>query len=317
VKFLTARLFRITERIFMPELAEVDYFRRRWDPGMGKVVEHLELHAGARVFRGCETAGWHPLLQGAAMEVSLAHGKQMLFGFSGGGWLGVHLGMTGELRVESAGYEPGRHDHLVLRQAGGVLVFADSRMFGCLRLDVAVGQPPEWWRQLPPAVTSGGFSIDWVDGHLRRRHRSPIKAVLLDQAVFPGVGNWMADEILWRMGLHPLTPAGNLAGAPSRALRHHVRWVARRAMTTIGTDWSEPPASWLYRYRWAAGHRCPRPQCATALVREEAAGRTSCWCPSCQPPPDGLTLTREARPVGTGHRRENPLATPSARPPLS
>jgi formamidopyrimidine-DNA glycosylase len=119
------------------------------------------------------------------------------------------------------------------------------------------------------------------------------------------------------MGLHPLTPAGNLAGAPSRALRHHVRWVARRAMTTIGTDWSEPPASWLYRYRWAAGHRCPRPQCATALVREEAAGRTSCWCPSCQPPPDGLTLTREARPVGTGHRRENPLATPSARPPLS
>ena len=126
----------------MPELAEVDYFRRRWDPGMGKVVETLELHAGARVFRGCETAGWHSLLQGAVMEVSLANGKQMLFGFSGGGWLGVHLGMTGELRVESAGYEPGRHDHLVLRQTGGVLVFADSRMFGCLRLDVAVGGPP-------------------------------------------------------------------------------------------------------------------------------------------------------------------------------
>jgi len=289
----------------MPELAEVDYFRRRWAAGAGGRVLRVEVHPGARVFRGCDVALLVERLMGAVMTDSLGHGKQMLFGFSSGGWLGVHLGMTGELRIEGPGWAGARHDHLVLHQAERSLVFADARMFGRLRFDFSAGGEPGWWRDLPPGLLTSGFTADWLAGHLARRARSPLKAVLLDQAVFPGVGNWMADEILWRLGLHPLTPAGELGAGLSSALREQARWLARRALATIGQDWGDPPAGWLYRHRWASGGRCPRPGCATPLVREQAAGRTSCWCPRCQP---AVAAFRAGKPVGTGHRREKPLA---------
>jgi len=292
----------------MPELAEVDYFRRRWDAGVGAGVVAVHLHSAARVFRGCDVAALAPRLRGAVLEKSLAHGKQMLFGLSGGAWLGVHLGMTGELRVEAAGHRAARHDHLVLHQAGRALVFADSRMFGRVRFDLSPEGPPAWWRDLPPGILTPGFSEGWVAGHLGRRARAPLKAVLLDQSIFPGVGNWMADEILWRLGLHPLTPAGALDAEAQSAVRQHTRWVARRALATIGVDWRDPPAAWLYRHRWASGNRCPRPPCRTFLVREEAAGRTTCWCPACQPPLPGTTRSSAAKPVRTGHRREKPRA---------
>lgn len=290
----------------MPELAEVEFFRRQWDPGLGGRVVGLELHSTARIFRGCDVPELRRALTGSVFRESRVHGKNLLFGFSGDIWLGVHLGMTGELRVDPGPGAGGRHDHLVLRQAGRSLVFADSRMFGRVRFEHSMGEPPLWWRELPPAVLDPRFSSRWLDGHLRRRDRAPIKALLLDQAIFPGIGNWMADEILWRLRWHPLIPAGLLGPDAAHVLRHHVRWVSRRALTTIGRDWSDPPATWLYRHRWAAGTRCPRPHCQTLLVRATAAGRTTCWCPGCQPAPPEHHGRSGGRTVAGGHRRQSP-----------
>jgi hypothetical protein len=56
--------------------------------------------------------------------------------------------------------------------------------------------------------------------------------------------------------------------------------VARGAMRTIGRDWSDPPAGWLFRHRWRDGGSCPR--CGAGLVRETLRGRTACHCPGCQ-----------------------------------
>ena len=291
----------------MPELAEVEFFRRQWEPGLGHPIAAVEVHPDARVFRGSDVQALVRALEGAVLSEARAHGKHLLFRFSGDAWLGVHLGMTGELRVDPATATAGRHDHLVLRQAGRSLVFADSRMFGRVRFDHSPGRPPAWWRDLPPGVLTRQFTDRWVASHLARRARSPIKAVLLDQSGFPGIGNWMADEILWRLGWHPLTAAGALGPDDARALHRHLQWVARRALATIGQDWRDPPAGWLYRHRWAAGNRCPRPRCRSPLCREEAAGRTTCWCPSCQPDLRSDPPGPRGRTVGTGHRREQPL----------
>lgn len=291
----------------MPELAEVDFFRRRWDAGLGGVIHRVDLHPQARVFRGTDARLLERTLTGATLRESFAHGKQMLFAASGGGWLGVHLAMTGDLRVEPEDYAAQRHDHFVLRQPSRALVFTDPRMFGRIRFDVSADGPPEWWRRLPPALLSDAFTAAHVAAFLQRRARSPLKAVLLDQAGFPGVGNWMADEILWQLGWHPLTRTGALSAVQARALRSQARQVARGALRTIGVDWTDPPAdTWLIRHRWAAGQHCPR--CGTELRREEAAGRTTCWCPACQPADPAFMTTASPRPVGTGHRREKPLA---------
>jgi len=292
----------------MPELAEVEFFRRQWDPGIGRTVEVVDVHPEARVFRGCAVDRLVAEVSGAVLTRSHAHGKHLLFEFAGESWIGVHLGMTGELKVVNGWPAASRHDHLVLRQPGQSLVFADSRMFGRIRFERSPGQPPAWWRSLPPAILSPEFTPAWLTERWRRRARAPLKAMLLDQEIFPGLGNWMADEILWRLRLHPRLPAGDLMAMKSlNRLHKEVQWLARRSLATIGVDWRDPPASWLYRHRWAAGTRCPRPLSRAPLRRELAAGRTTCWCPACQPGPPG-DEGGGGRAVRTGRRRESPTS---------
>ncbi|MGI8605120.1 MAG: Fpg/Nei family DNA glycosylase [Verrucomicrobiales bacterium] len=264
----------------MPELAEVEFYRRCWVAGLGERVTAVELHVSARVFRRCDTVALTRSLPGAIFRQAHSHGKQMLFQFSQAAWLGIHLGMSGKLSVQPAAYAAIRHDHLVLRQRKRALVFTDARMFGRVRFDNSRDRPPAWWDALPPAILGRNFTVSHLSRGLLRRHRSPVKAALLDQAVFPGIGNWMADEILWRVQLHPLTQCETLDPLTLRKLWRITRWVSRQAISLIGSDWSELPDSWLFRHRWSKNQPCPR--CGTLLRREAAATRTTCWCPTCQ-----------------------------------
>jgi formamidopyrimidine-DNA glycosylase len=271
----------------MPELAEVEFYRRRWAVGHGAKVIAVHLHEGKKVFRGTETALLRRHLTGATLLGSEAAAKQMLFRFSGQAWLGIHLGMSGELRVEPPAYRPARHDHLILAQRQRQLVFNDPRMFGRVLFHHGP-QPPEWWTRLAPAILSSAFTVEAVAAFLRRRARAPLKAVLLMQERFPGIGNWMADEILWRAALHPKRPAGSLSPAEVKVLHRECRRVCRLALRTIaGAGGRLPPdlnvhipKSWLFWHRWEDGGRCPRT--GKPLLREEIGGRTTCWSPARQ-----------------------------------
>lgn len=264
----------------MPELAEVAYYARQWEMAIGKKLKAVELHAKSRVFRGCDVAALEGNLPGTRLVRALTHGKQMLFEFNGGCWLGVHLGMTGALSTGQEPFEPGRHDHLVLHGPLRALVFNDPRQFGRILFHRG-GTPPAAWRSLPPQPMDEGFTMERVGEVLRRHSRQPLKMLLLDQRYFPGIGNWMADEVMWQMRLHPHTPAGSLDAKQVRTLHRTLRKVCEVALQTIGVDWSDPPRTWLFRHRWDKGHECPR--CGTPLVREDVRGRTACWCPRCQP----------------------------------
>ena len=98
----------------MPELAEVEFFRKQWDAGLDKRIAAVLLHPDKRVFRGTDAQKLQQVLPGSRLLASEAHGKQMLFRFSHGIWLGLHLGMTGKLRAAEASFKPSKHDHLVL-----------------------------------------------------------------------------------------------------------------------------------------------------------------------------------------------------------
>jgi formamidopyrimidine-DNA glycosylase len=264
----------------MPELAEVEYFRRRWDAGIGRKILSVELHAEKRLFRGNDLAALQLALPGAKLLSSEARGKQMLFRFSKGAWLGVHLGMTGELRKESANFERGKHDHLVLRQARQSLVFSDPRLFGRVLFHLGAKEP-EWWSRLPAPLTSADFTLERMQAFLHRRARSPLKGVLLQQEFFIGIGNWMADEILWRAKIHPRRAVGRLSVADARTVWKAIRFVCRGALRVVAKDYSDPPPSWLFRHRWEKGGRCPKD--GLELHRATIGGRTTAWCPECQP----------------------------------
>lgn len=277
----------------MPELAEAEFYRKRWHlAAAGDRVTALFARSGKRVFRGINLPDLRRGLVGASLEQSEARAKQILFRFSGGHWLGVHLGMSGELLALGPDHRPGPHDHLVITTSRHALLFRDPRMFGRIRHHQ--GQDaPGWWTEFAPAILSSGFTISRIAKFLGRRRRAPIKAVLLMQEQFPGIGNWMADEILWRAAIHPRRPAGSLTSAETRMLWRQTRLVCRQALRVIAGTGDHLPADlnvgippyWLFKHRWERGGRCPKT--GQRLAHATIGGRTTCWSPARQRLPSG------------------------------
>ncbi|MEN3369815.1 MAG: formamidopyrimidine-DNA glycosylase [Verrucomicrobiota bacterium] len=219
-------------------------------------------------------------LTGRRLLRSHAWGKQMLFEFSGGNWVGIHLGMTGKLRMEPPGSRPERHDHLVLQQVHRALVFRDARLFGRVRFHHGKSTPP-WWRSGGrPDIGSASFDRAFLNRFLDRHARAPIKSVLLLQSGFAGIGNWMADEILWRAKISPLTPAGALTAAQRARLFKETRFVASESLRIIGRAFADPPRNWLIHQKWKREGVCPRHR--FPLRKQMIGGRTTAWCPRCQ-----------------------------------
>jgi formamidopyrimidine-DNA glycosylase len=275
----------------MPELAEVEWFRKQWDTGRGDKIVDLNLHTGNRVFRGTSTEAVRKNLVGKTFLRSTARGKRMLFQFGGHNpemigarenirsWLGIHLGMTGRIRVEDANYRPDKHDHLVLYQRERALVFNDSRQFGRVRFHHG-GDEPNWWKSEVPEIISRRFDRQFVDRFLDRHRKAPIKAVLLMQNGFSGIGNWMADEILWRAKVLPSKRTRKLTGRERAAIFRAAKFVVKRSLETLGKDFSDPPKDWLIHQKWKRDGVCPRHH--TPLRHGIIGGRTTALCLRCQ-----------------------------------
>ena len=263
----------------MPELAEVEFFRRQWDCGLDKKIVAVQLHAQKRIFRGSDPRELARRLTGQRLLRSHARGKQMFFEFSGGNWVGLHLGMSGKMRTEPAGFRAEKHDHFVLRQARRALVFRDARLFGRVRFHHGKTEPA-WWRTGGPEIGSEQFDRNFLDAFLDRHARAPIKAVVLLQGGFSGIGNWMADEILWRSKIAPSIPAGRLSSAQRSRLFRETRFVASESLRIISHNFADPPRNWLIHQKWKRNGVCPRH--GSPLRKEMIGGRTTAWCPKCQ-----------------------------------
>jgi formamidopyrimidine-DNA glycosylase len=107
--------------------------------------------------------------------------------------------------------------------------------------------------------------------------RQAVKAALIDQSVIAGLGNLLADEILWRARIHPRRPVGDLKPADRARIHGQMRRVLRAA---IPVGRVPARARWLTGSRDTDDARCPR--CAAPLARDRIAGRSTAWCPRCQ-----------------------------------
>ena len=134
--------------------------------------------------------------------------------------------MSGRLAIAAADHEPHKHDHLLIRFPALTLIYNDYRQFGRAHLH----DSSDPWRELPPEVLDRRFSVALVRKLLAKRPRTTLKALILDQSSFPGIGNWMADEICWRMGCHPATPTAQLK---AESLRKETQFVTRGALRHV------------------------------------------------------------------------------------
>ncbi len=258
----------------MPELAEVAFFCRQWDPGKRRVIQTVQLHKKARCFRVVDPKRLARILKGNCLIGSRTHGKRMLFQFEKASWLGVHLGMTGSLCIRSGDQHLEKHDHLALKTDIGWLVFNDPRQFGKIELFESSGLP-KFWKELPLEVNSPKYNYEYFNLIIEKRKRGPLKSLLLLQELFPGVGNWMADEILWKARVRPDRTAASLIDAEKKSLFRAVKFVCNGALKYIAPDYSDPPKTWLFQHRWKAGGNCP--QTGEELNRSTIGGRTTCW----------------------------------------
>jgi formamidopyrimidine-DNA glycosylase len=247
----------------MPELPEAERARREIDRVLGREIVAVD-DRDTYVCRPHAPGELAAALVGQALVATHRRGK-FLWVESTGPVLGLHLGMAGRIDVDSPP-APASWDRFAIDFAGGGrLALHDKRRLGRALLE------PDFTHVGPDAAEVGRDAFRERVG----RGSAPLKARLLDQGVIAGIGNLLADDILWRAGLSPRRPAGELSVEQLDALRRAVRAAIRSAIQKGGAHTGDVIPE---RRRDGA---CPR--CGTPMARATIGGRTTYWCPACQP----------------------------------
>ncbi|MER7108059.1 Fpg/Nei family DNA glycosylase [Streptomyces sp. NPDC000229] len=259
----------------MPELPDVEGFRKVLEScAKGRVIHRVEVR-DAGVLHGVSARRLRDVLEGRRFTGAERHGKWLLARTDGGPTLVLHFGMTGRLVCGHPDEPAEAHDRVLFTVGGDrQLRYRDQRKLQGLWLadDPGVGRLLD--RQGPDAMTVGRAEFEAA----LSSHHGRVKTVLTDQSVLAGLGNLLADEILWRAGLRPTCRASDLTEAQRRRLYTHMRRTLRSAVTAGRVP---PRDSWLTGHRDDPDPACPR--CGGPLRRSRMAGRSTVWCPHCQP----------------------------------
>ena len=274
----------------MPELPEVETVRARLEPVLvGRTLERVDI-SDSRLTRPFDPRMVAAELEGERVGRVARRGKYLLLEFESGRVLLVHLRMTGSFHVAPPGSladDPHRRALITLGD-GSDVAYRDVRRFGTWLLLEPDQTAPYLETRVGEEPLQQGFSTRNVVPKLSRR-RAPVKAVLLDQRVFAGMGNIYADEALWRARIHPLRPANEVAPDELRRLVRGVRdalkvGIARQG-STISTyrqpDGAPGRMQHEFKVYGRAGEPCDR--CGTPIEKIRVAGRGTSYCPECQP----------------------------------
>jgi formamidopyrimidine-DNA glycosylase len=251
----------------MPELPEAERARQQIERVLGREIVAVD-DTDSYVCRPHAPGEIAAALEGRRLTRAHRRGKFLWVETDDDGpELGLHLGMAGRIVVDEA-LEPRLWDRFVLEFAGGGrLALHDRRRLGRAVLE------PDFSHVGPDA---GEVARD--EFHARvGTGTAPLKARLLDQGAISGVGNLLADEILWRARMSPRTRAGAMTEAELDTLHDEVRAAIEAAIRLGGAHTGD-----LIPHRERDG-ACPR--CGTPLSRATIGGRTTFWCPQCQPDP--------------------------------
>lgn len=273
----------------MPELPEVETVVRTLRPRLvGTTIAAVDLRR-TDIVRSGETDLPRRLRSRTVTDIT-RRGKKILITLDTGAAVCIHLGMTGRLTMDRRDAQLPPHTHMVwrLRDAAGKLLeeqlrFRDPRRFGgvwCLscRADAEENLGPE------PLLTRPRQLAEKL-----ARTKRAIKVALLDQRLIAGLGNIYVDEALHVAKIHPLTLTCDLKADQVAALTRAIKQVLRRAIRHRGStlrdyvdaDGNAGGFQRLHRVYDRAGEPCAR--CNAPIERIVLGGRSTHFCPNCQP----------------------------------
>ncbi|MGD0766474.1 MAG: bifunctional DNA-formamidopyrimidine glycosylase/DNA-(apurinic or apyrimidinic site) lyase [Dehalococcoidia bacterium] len=272
----------------MPELPEVETIRRDLLPLIcGRTITAVRVAPDAsRVIRDVAPVAFAGRLVGRRIDDLARRGKYLLFRLSGGLWLVAHLRMTGALLHRSAGAPADPYVRAVIALEDATeLRYADLRKLGQLWL---VDAPEEAVGALGPEPLDAAFTAASLRQAIGQR-KAPIKSVLMDQRALAGLGNIYADEALFAARIHPLRQTSTLSEAETTRLHRAIRRVLNDALANRGSSFRdyvdaagrEGTHHLRVKVFRRTGQKCY--VCGAEIARIKVGGRSTHFCPHCQP----------------------------------
>jgi len=270
----------------VPELPEVETTRRGLAP-------HMQGHRVDAVIVRNRALRW-PIPRDLAKQVSgrtvravERRGKYLLID-CGAGWMILHLGMSGSLRVVPNGTPAGKHDHVDLVLSSGMIArLTDPRRFGALLWEPDDPLHHPLLARLAPEPLGTEFHAGWLHARTRGR-RAAIKAIVMDSHIVVGVGNIYASESLFRAGIHPGLAAGRVSLLRCDKLVVAIQETLAAAIAAGGStlrDYvgAEGDPGYFQQTYFVYGRRGkPCRVCGTAIKALRQGQRSTFFCPVCQ-----------------------------------
>lgn len=288
----------------MPELAEVEAVRSQINKRLlkRKIKEIVVDPKDRYLFAFVSHKEVEKALKGRTITGTGRKGKYFWIELDKKPWPIFHLGMSGNVAILDPKAKVKHHQHiwggaqlysergqelkdrlwfcrlLIKFEKGVEMAFIDPRRFGRMWL---TDDPTQHSR-----IKKLGFDplIDFpavkVLGEKIKRRKKAIKAVLLDQNLFAGIGNWLADEILFQAKLSPHHLASNLTAVQVKALHKAVLGVVKKAVA-VEADYERFPKTWLFHHRWGKNKKAQTSR-GQKIIHEEIGGRTTAWVPGYQ-----------------------------------
>jgi formamidopyrimidine-DNA glycosylase len=258
----------------VPELPDVEGFRRELaDKLPGRRIRHVDVHDPG-ILRNTTPQSLGRRLANHRFSDPRRHGKWLILPTDGPTLL-IHSGMTGHPYYASNDSELERYERLRVSLDRGELRYADLRKLRGVWL--ADGDDAAAEVMGPQGPDALGIGLRAFREALSGR-RGRLKSTLMDQSVIAGLGNLLTDEICWRAKLHPSHLIADVDDDELKRLHAAMTQVLRTAVRH-GRVPGLP--RWLTGARDEPDPSCPR--CGTRLKHDRVGGRTSMWCPRCQP----------------------------------
>mmetsp|Transcript_12377 Transcript_12377/g.20081 ORF Transcript_12377/g.20081 Transcript_12377/m.20081 type:complete len:537 (+) Transcript_12377:39-1649(+) len=266
----------------MPELPEAEQGRRIAERHLlNKSIVAVWTAHDEIVFEGVQPQKFAGSITGRTVVKACRKGKQMWFELDERPWPTFHFGMDGNFVAYEDEEDRPRFCKCELLMDDGIrFAFTNVRRLGRIRLqkDPANESP----------VTELGFDpltemplLEDFSALLQQRS-APIKAVLLDQRFAAGVGNWIADEVLYQARVAPQVPVKKLTAEQVEAIHRNLKFVVHTAVS-LNANGDAFPSDWLFHIRWSKGTKIvPKTVDGHALAFATVGGRTSAYVPALQ-----------------------------------
>ncbi|MBI4730982.1 MAG: bifunctional DNA-formamidopyrimidine glycosylase/DNA-(apurinic or apyrimidinic site) lyase [Chloroflexi bacterium] len=267
----------------MPELPEVETLTRTLRPALlGRTILSADLR-WLRTLAAPSPAKFKKGIAGQPIVELSRRAKFFILQFPASSLI-IHLRMSGDLLAALGGYEPAKHDRLILTLSGdAAFVFTDPRKFGRVWL---VDDPSTLFADLGPEPLTDAFTPAWLFAALQARRRQ-LKPLLLDQKFIAGLGNIYTDEALHLAKLHPLTLSDAVTETQAAALCQAIRDILQEGIRRNGAsiDWVYRGGEFQNHFRVYGRTGQPCPVCGAAVERIVSGQRGTHFCPTCQQNP--------------------------------